>query len=195
MIEPSGDRARWDARYQAAAPDEDKPPIEWLTEHAAWLPTTGRALDLATGEGRNALWLAARGLTVEAVDISGVALERLAARARERDLALTTLNADLTRPDQFAIAPGAYAAIVCTYYMGRELFPAMRAGLAPGGVLCLETFTRDHLRHNPAFPAEYTLEPGELLAAFAGAGLRVLAYRDLDFADRAIASLLARREE
>src|SRR5205814_5476112 len=73
------DRTRWDARYQAAAPA--RRPAAFLTALEGELPRSGRALDVAGGAGRNALWLARRGLEVTLVDIapSALALARAAA--------------------------------------------------------------------------------------------------------------------
>jgi tellurite methyltransferase len=70
---PESDRERWNARYreEAAIP----PPSPFLVGLDALLPRTGRALDVAGGPGRHALWLARRGLDVTLADVSDVALE------------------------------------------------------------------------------------------------------------------------
>src|SRR5262245_55862732 len=64
-----GDRERWNAKWRERA-GELELPASFLSEHAYLLPTTGKALDLAGGAGRNAIWLARRGFEVTLVDIS-----------------------------------------------------------------------------------------------------------------------------
>jgi 2-polyprenyl-3-methyl-5-hydroxy-6-metoxy-1,4-benzoquinol methylase len=69
------DRQAWDARYAATDTLWSFEPNRFLLREVESLPP-GRALDLACGEGRNALWLASRGWRVTAVDFSQVALDR-----------------------------------------------------------------------------------------------------------------------
>ena len=82
-VEPNGqdERERWNTKYACDEPSLD--PSRFLVEHADLLPRSGTALDVAGGAGRNAIWLARRGLDVTLVDISdtAVALARRAARA------------------------------------------------------------------------------------------------------------------
>jgi SAM-dependent methyltransferase len=157
------DRTTWEARY-GAADAALKPPSSLLTAHRALLPP-GRALDVACGDGRNALWLARQGFAVDAIDLAHVALLRLRAAAQRERLCLQTIQADLLH---FPLPAGRYAVVVNTRYLERALFAALRAAVAPGGVIVFETFLREQARlghpRNPAF----LLEPGELRAAFVG---------------------------
>jgi SAM-dependent methyltransferase len=73
--------AEWDARYAGKNLVWEAEPNRWVVEVCAGLPP-GRALDLACGEGRNALWLARQGWRVTGVDFSRVALERAGDLAR-----------------------------------------------------------------------------------------------------------------
>lgn len=77
------DREEWDARYEASELVWSAGPNVWVEEVAATLPP-GRALDLAAGEGRNALWLAERGWTATAIDFSQVAVDRARALGEQR---------------------------------------------------------------------------------------------------------------
>ncbi|HSR26355.1 MAG TPA: class I SAM-dependent methyltransferase, partial [Candidatus Eisenbacteria bacterium] len=92
------DAGHWDERYAAKELVWSAEPNVFVAEATADLPA-GRALDLAAGEGRNALWLAERGWRVTAVDFSQVALDRASALARERAIrppgSFATLRADL----------------------------------------------------------------------------------------------------
>lgn len=76
------DASDWDARYAGREPVWSRGPNVFVERIASGVEP-GRALDLAAGEGRNALWLASRGWTVEAVDFSGEAIERGRAWAAE----------------------------------------------------------------------------------------------------------------
>src|SRR5512134_3164184 len=75
-----GDRERWNARWREQA-GELAPPAAFVVEHTALLPKTGRALDVAGGAGRHAVWLARAGLEVTMIDVSDVAIERAERRA------------------------------------------------------------------------------------------------------------------
>ena len=145
----------WDEYYSKPA-NLHPEPATLLVEVAEMLPP-GRALDLACGDGRNALYLAKLGWQVTAVDASEAAIRRMGPHP-----ALDARVADLER-HEFAIQPAAYHLICDFFYLQRDLFPQIREGVRPGGV-----FTGAiHLiapRHNPAF----ALHPGELREEFAG---------------------------
>lgn len=183
-----GDRERWNARYSARA-DEPAAAGPCLTAVERWLPRTGRALDVAGGAGRHALWLARRGLQVTLVDVADVGLRQAAARARREGLVLETLRLDL-ESDPFP--PGPWAVIVCCYYLQRSLFSAFAAGLAPGGMLVFAQPTRTNLERNPRPSARFLLEDGELPRLVAG--LQVIRYEERWFPEgQHEARLLARR--
>jgi SAM-dependent methyltransferase len=166
------------------------PPAAWLTEQAHLLPHHGTALDVACGRGRHALWLAARGLDVVAVDRDRAALAALAAEASRRGLPVETCEADLEAPAP-PLPADAFDLIVAVHYLHRPLFPRLRAALRIGGVLVYETFTRAQAwRGKPTTPA-FLLEPGELTTLVAP--LEVLARREGTFDEREVASIVARR--
>ncbi len=165
-------------------------PATWLTQHARLLPAEGAALDVACGRGRHALWLAARGLTVHAVDRSAEAVTALDALARQRGLPVRARVSDLetANPD---LPRGAFDLIVVVHYLHRPLFPALVAALRPGGLLVYETFTRAQAaRGKPTNPA-FLLEPGELVQLVAP--LDVIAHREGAFDGRDVASVVARQ--
>jgi SAM-dependent methyltransferase len=165
-------------------------PAGWLTQHAHLLPAAGTALDVACGRGRHALWLAGRGLVVEAIDRDAEAITALNALAQERDLPLHARVADLESGTP-GLGAGAYDVIVAVHYLHRPLFPALVAALRPGGLLIYETFTRAQAaRGKPTNPA-FLLEPGELPRLVAP--LEVIASREGTFDDREVASIVAVR--
>ncbi len=135
------DAAAWDAKYSAKDLVYGTPPNETLVELATALPR-GRALDLASGEGRNALWLATRGWQVTAVDFSAVGLtkgHRIAEKSprsvRER---LTWVHADVMN-----ISPEPEYDLVLVLYLHlpdeqrRTVIDNALRGLKPDGILMI----------------------------------------------------------
>jgi SAM-dependent methyltransferase len=168
---PGEDRERWNARYRDEEAVAD--PSPFLSTLDSLLPRRGRALDVAGGSGRNALWLAARGFDVTLADVADVALERASREARDRGLALATLRIDL---ESSPLPRGPWDLVLCTYFLHRPLFAAFAAELAPGGWLIVAHATRSNLlRHSRPGPA-HVLEDGELPALVRG--LEVVSYEE-----------------
>jgi tellurite methyltransferase len=187
-------RERWNERY---ARDDLVPfpdaPAQWLVEHRDLLAGGGRALDVACGDGRNALYLAQLGYEVDAIDASDVVIDALRMAAAERTLAIAPRVVDLEREP---LPAGPYDAIVVLNFLQRDLFGALQAALAPGGLLVYETLSQAHVEelHN-SFNPDYLLDRGELLHAFPR--LEVVAHRDgvveRTGHPRGVGSLVARR--
>ena len=187
-------RERWNERYarQGAQPFA-RAPSGWLVAHRELLAGGGRALDVACGDGRNALYLAQLSYAVDAIDVSDVAIDALRAAARERGLPIAPRVVDLEREP---LPEGPYDAIVVVNFLQRDLFGALQDALAPDGLLLYETLSRAHvdeLGHD--FNPAYLLERGELPRAFPG--LEVVDEREgvvgEPGAERGIASIVARR--
>jgi SAM-dependent methyltransferase len=151
------DRDRWNERYRAE--EAVPPPSPWLERLDPILPRRGRALDAGGGSGRNALWLAARGLDVTLADVSDVALERAAREARARGVALATAAVDLEAGPP---PPGPWDLVLCLYFLHRPLLAAVPALLAPGGLLVVAHATRRNLERFPRPGPRHVLEEGEL---------------------------------
>jgi len=166
-----GDRDRWNARY-AAKPDR-APPSSFLEGIDDLLPRRGLALDVAGGDGRNALWLARRGLEVTLADVSDLALERAAAAASAEGLRLSTVRVDL---ELSPLPQGPWDLVLCTYFLHRPLFAAFPAALASGGLLAFAHATRRNLERNPRPGPDHLLEDGELPRLVCG--LDVLRYEE-----------------
>lgn len=157
--------ADWDARYRRGEHATAEP--NRLLVRAANGLAPGRALDIACGAGRHAIFLAERGWQVTAVDASGVGIELTLKRARERGLKVDARVADLER-EGFAIDAAAYDLISVFYYLQRDLWTQIRAGLRPGGVVVAAIrLMGDDPRARPSNPA-FLLRPGELRAEFRG---------------------------
>lgn len=148
-------RQDWDARYAAAPLLWSAGPNRFLEAEAADLPP-GRALDVACGEGRNALWLAARGWTVTAVDYSTVAIERARGLAAERGLDVEWIVADVT---EWTPEPRAYDLVVVLYLqlpMAERAVAYGRAAdaVAVGGTLLVVAHDLDNLAFGHGGPKD-----------------------------------------
>ncbi len=147
-------------------------PVPFLVEQISRL-RKGRALDLAMGEGRNAVYLAEQGFTVDAVDISEKGVRKGTELARSRGVSINGIVADL---DHYRIPPNRYDLICCFFFLARPLFTAIKEGLRPGGALIYQSVTVEELKINPTFPRAWCLEQNELIHAFKD--LRILYYHE-----------------
>src|SRR3954454_20287580 len=138
-------RDRWNERYEQ--PDRrwlPEAPAQWLVEHAPLLTGGGRALDVACGDGRNALYLAQLGYMVDAIDVSDVAIDALRRAVQQRGLAMTIAPrvVDLEREP---LPAGPYDVIVTLNFLQRDLFGPLQDALALGGLLLYETLGQAHV--------------------------------------------------
>ena len=152
------DRSRWDARHAAA---DDVVPLapDALRGREDLVPTAGRALDVACGRGGVALWLAGRGLAVDAVDVSSVGLQAGAHRAADLPVRWWCYDLDTGLPPG---CTGPYDVVVVQRFRDPALYPALAAALAPGGLLVVTVLSEVDEGHGP-----WRAPPGELQAAFA----------------------------
>lgn len=195
MTGEGDDRERWNARHAEACVGGWQV-RSWLVDHLELLQERlpGRALDVGCGRGREALYLAEHGFTVDAIDVSDVAVDAVRDSAGKRDLPVHARRADLSTG---AALTGAqpYDVVTCFYFLQRPLLAQIAQALAPGGLVVFETFTRDHVDVlGRDMNVRFTLEHNELLRAFAD--LRVLRYREEVIGGgnpRAVASLLAQK--
>jgi tellurite methyltransferase len=188
------DRIRWNTKHQERP--YDFTPADWLTALDPRIRPQrpdARALDLACGSGRNSLYLARLGYSVDAWDVSDTAIASLEAEAlRLRNngerLDVAPRRVDL---DSAVLPASRYDLVLDAYFLDRSLFPAIAEALRPGGLLIFQTFVRGTAsasQRTPKDPA-YVLQPGELLTAFPG--LETLEYTE--DAERGEVLLLARR--
>jgi SAM-dependent methyltransferase len=164
--------AEWDARYTATSDLMwTAQPNRFVVDVLAPLPP-GRALDLAAGEGRNAVWLAAQGWRVTAVDFSSVAIDRGRRLAGEHGVEITWIVADLS---DYEPPPGGFDAVLIAYL---HLVPAELAGVlgralaavAPGGTLLVIGHDRANLTDGVGGPQDPTVlyTPEEISAELGG---------------------------
>ncbi len=182
------DREKWDRRY---ADDEARvrDPDPLLQENAGLL-LGGRALDVACGKGRHALFAARRGSIVDATDISLNALETLKYRADREGLRINCFQADL---DEYEFPPGLYDLVTVFYFFAATLLPSIAAALKKGGLLFYATYNHRHTSVKPGFNPDYLVPEGGLRPYFPG--LHVILDHPETGADKNISQLIARKPE
>lgn len=189
----TADQKRWDERFGRKEFALGKDPNPFLKKHIHLLPR-GKALDLATGEGRNAVFLAQNGFEVDAVDISEKGLKKVRALAREKGVEINTVLVDL---DQYQIEKERYDLIANFYFLKRRLIPRIGTGLKKGGKVIFETYILEHRTLGTGGPkqAKYFLKPNEPLRLFKK--FRIQFYREGIFREggrkKAVASLIAEK--
>ncbi len=169
------DATEWDQRYADTPLVWSAGPNQFLVGEVADLPR-GRALDLACGEGRNALWLAEQGWQVTGTDFSPVAIDKARQRADQRDLDVAFEVADATDG-----APDGRYDLVIVFYLQlpaeqrRAAHRNAAAALAPGGTLLIVGHDRDNLERGTGGPSspEVLLDVDGVLADLEGTGLEV----------------------
>ena len=167
-------------------------PAPFLVKNAALLPK-GRVLDVAMGDGANAIYLAGLGFQVDGVDISLEAVKYAGEVARANGLSINVRTADLE--GEYKIEKNGYDGIICFSYLQRSLIPQIKAGLRRGGVVVYETFLVDQAQWGKPKNPDYLLKHNELLEMFRD--FRCLRYREGVFENgkdrRAIASIVVEK--
>jgi len=151
----------------------------------------GRALDVAGGAGRHAVWLARRGLDVTIVDVAEVGLDTAARRAAEAGVEIRCIRADLDHEDPPA---GSWDVILVHHFLCRALWPELAAALTDNGILMLCQPTLTNLERHPSPGARFLVQPGEFESFARDSGLTVIHLREgWTAAGRHEAELVARR--
>jgi tellurite methyltransferase len=191
------ERERWNRKYREA-------PSSWTVADPFLadafseyilpaFPHAGRALDLAGGAGRHAIWLAKQGWEVTLIDISEQGVEQARQNAGPLATHIQFVVDDLTqfKASQTQLESG-FDLVMAFFYLERRIFPEIVSALRPSGLLVNKTHTsaQAKLVGAPTNP-DYLLQPGELLRL--ASGLRVLHYREQS-AEKATAELVAKRE-
>jgi SAM-dependent methyltransferase len=166
------DSSAWDARYASASGLVwSAEPNRFVVESVSGL-MPGAALDLAAGEGRNAVWLAEQGWRVTAVDFAPVAVERGRELAATRGVPIEWRVADVTA---YRPVPGSYELVLISYLhlpapaLAGVLDSARRA-LRPGGTLVVVGHDLANLRGGTGGPQDpaVLLTPEAVVDGLAG---------------------------
>jgi 2-polyprenyl-3-methyl-5-hydroxy-6-metoxy-1,4-benzoquinol methylase len=166
------DRERWEVRYRAGD-HSPREPSRLLTDLDLLLPRQGRALDVAGGAGRHAVWLAQRGLSVTLCDISPTALALAHSAATAAGVSIDTIELDL---EHDPLPRGPWDLILSFHYLDRRLFDEAAERLTAAGVLVFVQPTTRNLERHARPGARFLLDEGELLT-LAG-NLNVVRYRE-----------------
>lgn len=172
MADPERSRRDlWNERHAARDPIEAHEPDPTLVREAGGL-SPGRALDLAAGDGRNAIWLAGRGWRVTAVDFSAVAIERARAAAAAAGAEVEWLEADL-----LAWSPPERAFDLVTLVFlhlppdeRRAVYAGAAAAVRPGGTLLVVGHDLTNLTDGSGGPQDPAVlfTPAEIAADLRG---------------------------
>jgi SAM-dependent methyltransferase len=164
-------------------------PSQFLVENIDVLPR-GKALDLAMGNGRNAVFLAKRGFDVEGVDISAESVKRALKLAHNSGVTINALVADLE--NSYRIEKDTYKIIVCFNYLYRPIIQQIKEGLCRGGMVVYETFIVDQAKFGKPKNPDHLLKHNELLDLFRE--FRCLRYHEGIFENqRALAGIIAQK--
>jgi SAM-dependent methyltransferase len=180
------DRARWNERYAREGLVMGAGPKPVIRELGHLLPQSGRALDIACGEGQLALWLAGRGLQVTAVDIAAVGLEKLRRQAKALELEDRVVAVETDLDDGLPDLQAGLDLVTCIDFYSPPLMAAARELLAPAGLLLVQVVLQPPGGDSPRRAAR-----NEALGFAAGLGIHF--YREGIINGRELAQLLAQR--
>ena len=202
---PPPDLERWNTRFTAEDYVFGTAPNAFLAREAHRLAPGASVLAVADGEGRNGVFLAARGMDVLSLDFSPKAREKAERLARERGVTLGFETADLRH---WAWPKAAYDAVVAIFIQFAtpefrpRLFASMLAALKPGGLLFLEGYRVEQLAYKTGGPSDiaHLYDEAMLREAFADAEILLLSAEDRDLSEgeghrgrSAVIDLIARR--
>lgn len=143
----------WDQRYQEDAVYGRKA-NQFLKDHQDYFPKEGRVLCIGAGQGRNAIYLAALGFNVDAVDASSVGLEKTNQIAKERGLTLTTIHQDL---ENFEFKANHYDMIIEIFChlsnpLRTKVHQALKHSLKYKGIYLNQSYVKEQLEFNTGGP-------------------------------------------
>jgi len=169
-------------------------PSDFLVENLDILPS-GKALDIAMGSGRNAVYLALNGFEVEGVDISQEAVEAALELALRYKVKIKAIPGDLE--NNYCIKKYGYDVIICFNYLQRSLINNIKAGLKEGGMVVYETYIVDQAELGKPKNPDFLLQHNELISMFSD--FRCLRYRegifDSERGRKAIAGIIAQKNQ
>jgi len=145
---------KWNKKYLESKHIQSEP--SEILKNYYLLAKRGKALDVACGTGRNAIFLANKGFYVDAVDISDVAIDIL---KNNNEKNINAIVADL---DNYNFEENNYELVVNINFLNREIINSLKKAIKPNGIIIFETFLISEKRKNKQF----YLEENELLRMF-----------------------------
>jgi len=170
------DKLKWDDKYSHSDHQIENGEASSMLKRYYDRAPGQRALDVACGTGRNALFLASQGFQVDALDISPVGLKwlEIAAAKNSGTGQVYTQEVDL---EAYSPAEATYDLIVVTNYLNRPLIPKLVGSLVKRGILVIDTFMADTRNEATGRNPEYLLKKGELPTYFDD-GHEILKYKE-----------------
>ncbi len=154
------DKLKWDKKYQTTPSLlEKREPSNKLINLLTKVKGK-KALDVASGAGRNSIYLATNGFEVEAIDISQIALNELEKKGFDN---ITCKLVDL---DEYEIPKNSYDFIIMTNFLDRNLIPKLKTALKKDGILFIETYMYDEINEKPPSNPDFLLQKDELKSFF-----------------------------
>lgn len=183
-------KGQWDLLYGRSGFVYGKKPVKFLAENFHLIRGGGSVLDVGMGEGRNAVFLATKGYAVTGIDISSVAIKKAEELAAENEVTIRSVLGDAKK---YQFKPNSFDAVLCFYYVDRELLPVLMNLLKPGGYLYYEAYTIDQkIKAGLKDDDEaYYLKSGELKGLLSG--LKIVKYEEGIFGNEFRASAMARK--
>ncbi len=177
--------ADWDTRYTREEHDQLRQPSGSLVELLPKI-SKGRALDIACGDGRNAIFLAKQGFQVTAVDYSDVAIGKAKKIAMESGVEIDFICADLGK---YNICESSYDLIISFYYLQKSLIDPMKRGLKEKGLIIFETYTINQRDIGRPKNRDFLLAPNELIGLFSD--MHISYYREGIFFEKDVGKAIA----
>ncbi len=154
----SDPQSHWDKKYTESP--EVSTYSQFLTNIENYLPNSGTCVDLAGGNGRNALWFAEKGYETSLIDISSVALNQAKEAAADRGVELECLQRDL---EKTPLPEGRkWDIALVTLFLDRGLLMRIPNSLAKSGILLFAHPTKTNLERHEHPSEKFLLEPGEI---------------------------------
>lgn len=151
----SNPQQTWDKRFEADGYIFGTEPNVWLAGHAGLLTPGMRVLAVADGEGRNSVWMAQRGLQVDAFDISPVGVQKAKKLATDANV---DVNYSISSVEDWPWKVGEYDAVVAIFIQFADpatratLFRQMKSALKPDGLILLQGYTPKQLEYKTGGP-------------------------------------------
>jgi tellurite methyltransferase len=192
MDKPAGAQNFWDSQYKETPFRSGKGPLPFLTQMLPRLQK-GKVLDIAMGEGTNAVYLAQKGMTVKGFDVSPIAVEHALSLAKDTGVSIEAKAADL---DLFLLGLMEYDTIIMTYFKPpiQRYYSELIRALKQGGTLLVHSFTteeqREALGQDEAY-RNYYYKSNELLQNLKG--LQILFYNEGEVDGKSVVQCLARK--
>jgi len=190
IAKPAGEK--WNSKYQEKEFLYGREPMLALKNLLPEL-RPGKVIDIGMGEGRNAVYLAQKGFTVDGIDASSVAIDRAKKLALEKGV---TVEAKVQNLDFFLMPLMKFDSVVMSYFRPQpRFFSEVRRGLVAGGTFLLEAYTTEHVRAHPnaGIELEECFKPNEILGHLKD--FHILYYRELLDGDAHTVQVLARKNK